>query len=154
MTTDATTHVVYRWPRARLVAVLGRLVVALGVLWVLVTIAVTAWDLSGGWLLVLSLVSLGVLAAAAVLVARPPAVLELTDQGYRISNVRGAGTTAARWTDVTAVSTGESVAGPVLVLEGRGDPSVVPLELLGPQATEAQQRVRALLDASNGRSRT
>ena len=34
MTADASTHVVYRWPRARLVAVLGRIVMVLGALWV------------------------------------------------------------------------------------------------------------------------
>jgi hypothetical protein len=154
MTADASTQIVYRWPRARLVAVLGRLVVALGALWVLTTIAVAAWDLSGGFFVALGLVSLGVLAAAAVLFARPPTILELTDDGYRISGVRGGGTTAARWIDVGAVSTGESVAGPVLVLEGRAEPSVVPLELLGPQAADAEVTIRTLLDAAHGRSRT
>ena len=154
MTADASTHVVYRWPRARLVAVLGRIVMVLGALWVVATIAVAAWDLSDGWLLALGLVSLGVLAASAVLFARPPAVLELTEEGYRVSGVRGGGTAAARWTDVRAVSTGESVAGPVLVLEGRAAPSVVPLELLGPQAADAEVRIRALLDAAHGRSRS
>ena len=154
MTADASTHVVYRWPRARLVAVLGRIVMVLGALWVVATIAVAAWDLSDGWLLALGLVSLGVLAASAVLFARPPAVLELTQEGYRVSGVRGGGTAAARWTNVRAVSTGESVAGPVLVLEGRAAPSVVPLELLGPQAADAEVRIRALLDAAHGRSRS
>ena len=150
MTADASTHVVYRWPRARLVAVLGRIVMVLGALWVVATIAVAAWDLSGGWLLALGLVSLGVLAASAVLFARPPAILELTEDGYRVSGVRGGGTTAARWTDVRAVSTGQSVAGPVLVLEGRAAPSVVPLELLGGQAADAEARIHALLDAAHG----
>ena len=64
MTADASTHIVYRWPRARLVAVLGRIVMVLGALWVVATIAVAAWDLSDGWLLALGLVSLGVLAAS------------------------------------------------------------------------------------------
>ena len=101
---------------------------------------------------VLVVLSLVVLAVAGYLVAVPPAVLELSDQGYRIRNLRGGGTRAAAWKDVSSVTTGESVAGPVLVLEGNGRaPSVVPLELLGRRAAEAQDRVRELLDAAHGR---
>ena len=144
---------VYRWPRAHLVRTLGRLVVGLGALWLVVSVVVAVADASGavayGVLVVLSLV---VLAIAGYLVAVPPAVLELSDQGYRIRNVRAAGTASAAWKDVRSVSTGESVAGPVLVLEGNGRaPSVVPLELLGPRAAEVEARVGELLDAAHGR---
>src|SRR6476620_3477250 len=151
--TATSQHVhrwVYRWPRAHLVRTLGRLVVGLGALWLLVSVVVAVAGASGtvayGALVVLTLV---VLAIAGYLVAVPPAVLELTDEGYRIRNLRAAGTTSAAWKDVRSVSTGETVAGPVLVLEGNGRaPSVVPLELLGPRVAAVEAQVRQLLDAA------
>jgi hypothetical protein len=145
---DLTTEVVYRWPRARLTLMVGRIVFALGVCWLAVSVLVVFVDASAAWFAAMGAVTVLVLAATAWLVLRPPVVLEVGPDGYRVRNVRGRGTPAGRWSDVTAVSTGESVGGPVLVLEGRNAPTVVPLELLGPRATDAQDRVRAHLEAA------
>jgi hypothetical protein len=143
---------VYRWPRARLVRMLGRIVIGLGLGWILVTVLVVWLDLEGAaWFGAMAVVSLLTLAAAGVVFARPPVVLELTDSGYRLHNLRAGGTRAASWADVRSVSTGDSVAGPVLVIEGRHEPSVVPLTLLGPQATDALQRIGGLLEARQPR---
>ncbi len=149
--TQSSDPVVYRWPRHRLIRPLGRLVLGLGLLWLFASVLAAATDAAGrGLYLGLGVASLLILALAAARFAVPPAVLELSEEGYRVFNVRARGAASAHWSDVTSVSTGESVAGPVLVLEGRGRaPSVVPLVLLGAQAPDAQDRVRALLEAAH-----
>src|SRR5262245_41031129 len=84
---------VYRWPRARLVQMLGRLVVVLGLAWILATVLVAVFDQDGtAWFVGLAAVSLLVLAVAGAVFVRPPAVLELSDTGYRLHNLRGGGT--------------------------------------------------------------
>ena len=159
MTTDVRPdhphgeRVVYRWPRTRLVPLLGRLVIGLGVTWIVVTVLVAVLDVSGRtWYAAMAAVSLLMLGAGGVLFTRPPAVLELSSDGYRLHNLRGGGTTEAAWSDVTSVTTGQSVAGPVMVLEGRNrPPSVVPLALLGARSSDAQDRVRAFLQTAQRR---
>ncbi len=147
----SSDRVVYRWARQQLVRPLGVLVAVLGVLWLLLTILVTALGGSGrSWYLGLAALSLLALSLGAARFARPPAVIELSAEGYRLRNLRGGGALSRRWKDVTSVTTGPSVAGPVLVLEGRaGAPSVVPLALLGADAGQVEERVRMLLEAAH-----
>ena len=100
--------------------------IGLGVTWIVVTVLVAVLDVSGR--------------------------SELSSDGYRLHNLRGGGTTEAAWSDVTSVTTGQSVAGPVMVLEGRNrPPSVVPLALLGARSSDAQDRVRAFLQTAQRR---
>ncbi len=145
-------RIVYRWPRARLIRPLGFVLVVMGVVWVAVLtgLAITghadAAPYAG-----LIVVSLLVALAAGILLARPPAVLELGPEGYRLHHLRGGGSQGGRWADVVTVATDEYSAGPVLVLAGQGDQrSLVPLALLGARADEAQAEVRSRLDAAYG----
>jgi hypothetical protein len=58
-------------------------------------------------------------------------VLRATEEGYAVRLVRGAGTKAARWTDVTDAAVAEPGGVPCLVLHLRdGSTTTVPVELL------------------------
>jgi hypothetical protein len=142
-------RIVYRWPREQLVRPLGFVVLFLGLLWLggVVIVAVTASLLVYA---VLTAVSLLTLTLAALVLARPPAVLELSVDGYRLHNLRGGGLGSARWSQVSDVKASDPPGG-VLVIQGPGQArSVVPLVLLGRRAGEAVQQVRARLDSAHG----
>jgi len=146
-------RIVYRWPRARLIRPLGFVLVVMGVVWVavLMGLAVTGYADAAAPYVVLIVMSLLAALAAGILLARPPAVLELGPEGYRLHHLRGGGTQGGRWADVVTVATDEYSTGPVLVLAGQGDQrSLVPLALLGARADEAQAEVRSRLDAAYG----
>jgi hypothetical protein len=149
---SAGDRTVYRWPRERLVGPLGFLVVGLGAGWVAlaVVLALTGWHARTPYA-VLAAVSLVALLLGGTLLVFPPAVLELSRDGYRLRHLRGGGDAAARWGDVRAVTTDDSTGGPVLVFEGDGgNRSVVPLALLGSHADDAQREVRGLLNTAHG----
>ncbi len=153
MAQQRTDPVVYRWPRARLIRPLGVALVLMGGTWVVVlgVVAVAGHSHASGPYAVLIVGSLVVAFAASLLLARPPAVLELDSEGYRLHHLRGGGRQSARWSDVTSVSTGDSTVGAVLVFHGAGGHrSVVPLSLLGARADEVQAAVRARLNSAYG----
>jgi hypothetical protein len=102
--------------------------------------------------------SLALTCLAAVRVLRPPAVLVLSDTGYRVRMVRGAGTTReAAWTDVARVRRQRLAPGTCVVLSlNDGARTVVPVALLEGGAAagdrlEADLRTR--LDRSHGQRR-
>src|SRR3990170_2433333 len=99
---------VYRLARAHSVGVLGRFAVGTGLLVVgaVLTASLTedVPDLAAGALLVAVTAGVALTFVAALRVLRPPVVLELTDSGYRMRVVRGAGTARqAAWTEVAKV---------------------------------------------------
>ncbi len=153
MAQQRTDHVAYRWPRARLIRPLGVVLVLMGCTWIVVlgALGVAGHSHASGPYAVLIVGSLLVAFVAALLLARPPAVLELDSTGYRLRHLRGGGLQSARWSDVTSVSREDSAAGPVLVFHGTGDHrSVVPVTLLGARADEVLAEVRLRLNAAYG----
>jgi hypothetical protein len=133
----------YRLSRAIAARLLGALLLASGILLVLVVVLVAALDLPG------AVVSVGVCLVAAVVVlgglavTRRVTVVRLDAEGYRVSFVRGAGATRARWTDVEDVVAttlagercivirlrdGRSTTVPVRILAGSSDTFVHDLQ--------------------------
>lgn len=151
----------YPLARAHTVSVLGRYAAVAGSLvLVSVLVAVSIDDLPG-WLVASGLVvlalALALTAIAAVRVLRPPPVLVLTDTGYRLRMLRGAGVSAANWSDVTRVRREQLPPGACLVvLLVGGQRTVVPVRLLDGGAATAdrlESDLRTRLDRSHGQRR-
>jgi hypothetical protein len=137
----------YRLSLAHVLRFVGPLVIAVGALWVVVALT----GLTGMARGLVALLTLVVILGALVAVIRPPRVLTLTDDAYRISLVRGAGVARAPWRDVEAVGT-QSVGGaPSILFTLKGDAtSVLPLSLLGARNVDAQREVHQRLNDANG----
>lgn len=96
-----------------------------------------------GWVLLLA--ALGILAVgiAALVQSRLPMV-RLTDTGFELRRVVGAGPAEGRWTDVTEVATSYVDDLPVLLLELRhGQSTTIPV---GALAVDREDFVRAVRD--------
>jgi hypothetical protein len=94
----------YRFSSAFTARLLGTVLVAVGVLVLVLALLVALLDLPGVVLLAGVLVGLAALLATGVLLRRGADVVSLGEEGYRVRLVRGAGVTAARWTDVEDVA--------------------------------------------------
>jgi len=151
----------YPLTRARLVGVLGRYAAATGLLVLASVLATIAVDDLPGWLMLCGLIvlvaALTLTTVAAVRVLRPPVVLLLTDAGYRLRVLRGAGVAEASWADVVRVRRERLGPGPCVVLSlVGGDRTVVPVHLLDGGASTADRLeadLRARLDRSHGQRR-
>jgi hypothetical protein len=137
----------YRLSTAHVLRVLGPLVIALGALWMVVAIT----ELTGAVRGLAALLTLVVVGVGAVALVRPPRVLQLSADGYRVSLVRGAGVPRSSWPEVEAVGTQPGGTGPCLVLTLKGkQTTVVPLSLLGARSLEAQREVHERLNQAHG----
>jgi hypothetical protein len=153
---------VYRLARAHAVGVLGRFAAGTGLVVVTAVLVSSLTDDLPAVVVVTLLVALvaGLVltGVAAVRVLWPPAVLVLTETGYRVRVLRGAGTARrAAWTDVARVRRQRLAPGTCLVLtlddDGR---TVVPVALLegGPVTGDRLETdLRTRLDRSHGRRR-
>jgi len=150
----------YRLARAHGVAVLGRLAVVAGLL---VGLAVALGAVADPpplvWVPVAVLLGLAGLltVVAGVRVLRPPMLLHLDDQGFRLRVLRGAGPTSAAWAEVEGVRRERLTPGPSLVIAlSRGRRTVVPLHLVdgGPQTVDRLDAdLRTRLDRAHGQRR-
>ena len=98
---------------------------------------------------------LGVAAALLVIVSvvlllRPPAVVRLDAEGYRLGRVPQGGVRRARWTDVTQATTGDTLHGRALVIGLDGAESTIPLVLVAGQAAQLQREVNERLNRAHG----
>jgi hypothetical protein len=143
-TTRATT---YRLDKAVVLRVLGPLLILIGALW-LVVVLVDAGSTVVGVVAGLTVV---IVAVAAVAFVRPPRVLELSETGFRVWLVRGTGTSAASWSDVTSVDThvAQGTRSIVVDLSG-GRSTVIPVSLLGRRNPEARREIHDRLNTANG----
>ncbi len=144
----------YRWPAPLVLRLVGRLTALLGGLWILgicVDLAVGAGG-SPRWAYVVALgCTVALVAAAGVFVWRPPLVIEMTADGYRLQHLRGGGVAHARWREVGSVTTQSTPNGSVLVVQlVDGRRSLIPLTLLGARAEEAEQEVHERLNTAHG----
>lgn len=121
---------------------MGVVLVATALLVFVTTALVAFLDLHTAVLLVPVLLGLAVLLSAAVLLARRGWVVRMTDEGYRVQWVRGAGETAARWRDVEEAVTTSRYGAPVVVLRLRnGRSTTIPVQML---AVDREQFARDL----------
>lgn len=124
---------------ARLV---GLILVAIAVLVFVATALVAFLDLHTVVLLFPVVLGLLVLVATMVVWSRRGWVVRLSEEGYRVQWVRGAGVKAARWKDVEDAVTTTVVNAPVLVLRLRnGGATTIPVEML---AADRESFVREL----------
>lgn len=98
---------------------------------------------------------LGVAAALLVIVStvlllRPPVVVRLDDEGYRLGRVPQGGVRKARWRDVTRVETTDSTHGRSLVFTLDGAASTIPLLLVAGRAAALQREVNERLNRAHG----
>ncbi|MDX6318078.1 MAG: hypothetical protein QOD35_1478 [Nocardioidaceae bacterium] len=137
----------YRLDPAVLLRVAGSLLVVLGLACVVVVVTVGSSPL----LLVLAALTVLLVVVGAVATLRPPRILTLSDRGFRVSLVRGAGTTSASWDDVESVDSGVVRGTPAIVLALTGGRStVVPLSLLGRRNVDAQRDIHNRLNDAYG----
>jgi hypothetical protein len=138
---------VYRLSTAHAVRLVAPFEMLVGLLWIALAIA----GLPRGWTHVLVAVTVGLGLAGAYVVMRPPAVLTLTDDGYRVGFARPRGRAAARWRDVESVQTADAPGVAVLVFAlADGGRSTLPLSLLGRRSSVAQRDVNARLNRAHG----
>ena len=121
----------YRVNPAVAARLLGALLVSEALLLLGATALVAAFDLHTAVLLVPVVLGLALVVAAAVLHQRRGWVVRLTDEGYRVQWVRGAGVEAARWKDVEDAVTASVAGAPVVVLRLRdGRTTTIPVQVL------------------------
>ena len=121
----------YRVNPAVAARLLGALLVCEALLLLGATALVAALDLHTAVLLVPVVVGLALVVTAAVLHQRRGWVVRLTDEGYRVQWVRGAGVAAARWKDVEDAVTATVAGAPVVVLRLRdGRTTTIPVQVL------------------------
>jgi hypothetical protein len=138
---------VYRLSTAHVIRLVAPLELLIGLAWIVGALV----GLSRGWMLALVLLTVAVGIVGACLFVRPPAVLTLTDDGFRIGLARTPGRTSARWREVESVGTADASGVAVLVFVlADGGQSAVPLSLLGSHAAGAQSEVRERLNRAYG----
>lgn len=130
---------------------LGVLLVGLGVVVVLLTLAVWLVDLPTGVLSAGVLLGAVAVLAAAVLLTRRTTVVRLDETGYRVRLVRGAGATEARWTDVEDVVTATVSGERCVVLRLRdGRTTTIPVRMLEGDPDDFVRDLREHLDRGHG----
>ncbi len=137
----------YRLGRALVLRVAGVVVAMLGLCWLVITLM----SLPSAGVVPLMLLTGCLLLATAILALRPPRVLDLDTDGYRVRLVRGTGESRAQWRSVDAVETAP-VGGALclLVSLSGGRSSVIPLSLLGARSAEAQREIHERLNGAHG----
>ena len=132
----------YRLNPAVAARLIGAVLVLVALLVLVSTALVAVLDLHTAVLLVPVLLGLALFVGAAVVHQRRGWVVRLTDEGYRVQWVRGAGVTAARWKDVEDAVTTTVAGAPVVVLRLRdGRTTTVPVQVL---AADRESFVRDL----------
>ena len=121
----------YRLNPAVAARLLGAVLVGVALLVLLATALVAVLDLHTAVLLVPVGLGLAAFVTAAVLHQRRGWVVRVTEEGYRVQWVRGAGVTAARWKDVEDAVTSSVAGAPVVVLRLRdGRTTTIPVQVL------------------------
>lgn len=141
----------YRLARPMAARLMGVLLALLGLIVLLTTVAVGLLDLPT---LLLAAVGVGVLlavVAGGLLLTRRATVVSLTDVGYRVRLVRGAGVMAARWTDVEDVVTATASGEKVVVLRLRdGGTTTIPVRMLDSDPDAFVQDLQQHLNTGHG----
>lgn len=119
----------YRLSPAITARLLGLTLLGLGAVATLATVLVVWLNLHSAVVLVLTVVVL--VCIITLMVWSNGWVVRLTEDGYQIRRIRGAGVKAARWKEVEDAVTTERVGAPCVVLRLRdGRTSTIPVEVL------------------------
>lgn len=150
------TRATYRMDRAFGLRMLGRLACVAAVLVVVsgVGLAVAGdgslrvlWYLIGG-------TGIAVAALGVLLASRPPLIVRLDDNGYRLGRLSGGGVRSAGWQDVDDVhardDSGTRNRGSMLISLKSGETSQVILSLVPRRAEALQSEIRDRLNQAHG----
>jgi len=142
---EASDAVDYRMSPLVVARFVGAYLIVFAVVILASTLVVAAVGLGPDLLVVLLVVGLlGLVALARWL--RRVSVVRLTEQGYRVRMVRGAGVTEARWTEVEdAVATQPQAVACVVLRLKDGRSTTIPVDLLASDKDDFARDVRAHL---------
>jgi hypothetical protein len=141
----------YRFAPAISARIVGGLLVVLAVLLVVVTLVVAVAGLSIVVLAVAAVVGVAAVLGVGHLLTRRVCVVRLDASGYRVRLVRGAGVSAAAWTEVAQVATATRQGLAVVVLtlvDGRT--TTIPVALLAADREEFVRDLGARLQRGQG----
>jgi hypothetical protein len=131
--------------------VLGGSLLALGALVVLGAVLVALTPLPSGALTGVVLLALLGLGALFVRLRSGAPVVRLEEDGYQVRMVRGAGTKAARWTDVEDVAATTVRGERCVVLRLRdGRATVIPVDILGVRPDDFVRDLQQHLNRGHG----
>src|SRR4051794_11918248 len=137
----------YRLSVAHVIRLVAPLELLVGLAWIVTAIL----GMPRLWTLVLVALTVAIAGAGTLLFVRPPLVLALTDDGYRIGFARSPGRAAASWREVESVGTADVRGVRALVFAlADGERSALPLTLLGARSVDAQREVHERLNAAFG----
>ena len=142
---------VYRLAPAISARLLGAALIVLGILVLIVTFIVVLASAPLTILWVVALVGLVVIGGAALYLTRWSYVVRLTDAGYRVRFVRGAGVMQGRWADVEDAVSAKVSGATCLVLRLRdGGSTVIPVAALAGDRDAFANDVRQRLARGQG----
>jgi hypothetical protein len=141
----------YRLSPALSARVLGALLAVLGVTVVLLTLGVGLFDLPSAVLGLGTVAAVGVLLVGGFVLTRRATVVRLDDVGYRVRLIRGAGATAARWTDVEDVVAATAGGERCVVIRLRdGRTTTIPVRMLAADADAFVKDLQGHLNTGHG----
>jgi hypothetical protein len=130
---------------------LGALLVLLALVLAVLTLLVAVLDWPVGVLVGAGAIGLLGVLVAGWLVLRALPVVRLAPEGYRVRMVRGAGTTAARWTEVTEAVAATRGGRPVVVIRLQdGRSTTIPVQALAADREEFVRDLRRRLQDGSG----
>lgn len=151
---NATNQITYGLAphlRARL---MGMFLAAVGVVLLVATVVVVAFDLPGDVLsgvIVLTVVGIALLG---FLLVRRWYVVQLDDIGYQVRFVRGAGENRARWVEVEDLATSELHGAKCVVIRLRdGRSTSIPVDLVEGDREEFVDEIKRRLAGRHGNSK-
>jgi hypothetical protein len=143
----------YRVRRAYFARALGRTAIVTAVLVLLVTVCLAVP--APGWLtallVVLTAVAMVVASWIAVSVMLPPTLLQLDEQGFRVSKRYSSGPRQRSWWEVQNVASQQGPQGWALIMQhDDGEYTAVPLSLAAVDPVRVEQDVRDRLNEAHG----
>ena len=141
----------YRFAPAISARIVGGLLVVVAALLAVATLVVAVAGLPILVLAAAAVVGVAAVLVAGQLLARRVAVVRLDDMGYRVRLVRGAGVTAAPWTEVQEAVTATPQGLPVVVLRlADGRTTTLPVTLLDVDREQFVRDLQAHLQRGQG----
>ena len=130
---------------------MGLLLVVLALLLFATTALVAVFDLTPDLLILLAFLGIAAVFGLGYLLTRRAYVVRLTEDGYRVRLVRGAGVTSASWKEVAEAATGTPRGIPCVVLKLHdGRTTTIPVAAVAADREEFVRDLQAHLQRGQG----
>ena len=130
---------------------MGLLLVVLALLLFATTALVAVFDLTPDLLILLALLGVAAVFGLGYLLTRRAYVVRLTEEGYQVRLVRGAGVTSASWKEVAEAATGTPRGIPCVVLTLHdGRTTTIPVAAVAADREEFVRDLQAHLQRGQG----